>query len=52
VPFISDYILQDPQQIRWALGIVVLGCSTLAALLLWIERRRYQEKIAAAASWA
>ena len=26
VPFISDYILRDPMQIRWGLLIVVVSC--------------------------
>ncbi|HEY0682564.1 MAG TPA: MFS transporter [Steroidobacter sp.] len=51
VPFISDYILQDPMQIRWALLIVVVMGTSIAATLLWLERPLFREKIAATASW-
>ena len=51
VPFISDYILRDPQQIRWALLIVVAGAGTIAAILLWIERPVFRQKVAASAAW-
>ncbi len=51
VPLISDYILKDPMQIRWALSIVVFGAGTLAAILLWLERRPFRERMAAAAQW-
>lgn len=51
VPMISDYILRDPMQIRWALAIVVFGAGSLAALLLWLERRAFRERMAAAAQW-
>ncbi len=51
VPFISDYILQDPMQIRWALLIVVAGASSIAATLLWFVRPLFRQKIAATASW-
>jgi MFS family permease len=51
VPAISDYVLRDPQQIRWGLLIVVVGAGTFAAVLLWLARPVYRVKIAAAASW-
>ena len=51
VPLISDYILQDPMQIRWALSIVVFSAGTLAAVLLWFERKPFRERVAAAAEW-
>lgn len=51
VPIISDYILRDPQQIRWGLSIVVLVGSLLAAVLLWIERPLYRARMAEIASW-
>jgi hypothetical protein len=51
VPFISDYILHDPMQIRWALSIVVAGAGAIAAILLWLERRPFRDRIAAAAAW-
>lgn len=51
VPLISDYVLRDPMQIRWALAIVVFGAGSLAALLLWLERRAFRERMAAAAQW-
>ena len=51
VPFISDYILRDPMQIRWALLIVVAGASSIAATLLWFARPLFREKIAATANW-
>ena len=51
VPFISDHVLHDPMQIRWALLSVVAGAGTLAAVLLWIARRPFQERVAAAAQW-
>lgn len=51
VPFISDYILKDPMQIRWALAIVVFCAATLAASLLWLERKPFRERAAAAAQW-
>lgn len=51
VPFISDYILQDPMQIRWALLIVVVAGSTIAITLLWLERPLFRERLAASANW-
>jgi hypothetical protein len=51
VPFISDYVLEDPMQIRWALLIVVVGATSIAATLLWFARPRFREKIAATAHW-
>jgi hypothetical protein len=51
VPFISDYILHDPQQIRWALAFVVAGAGTTAAILLSLERAVFRKRIAAAAQW-
>jgi MFS family permease len=51
VPFISDYVLQDPMQIRWALLIVVTSGCTIAATLLWFVRPLFRERIAATASW-
>lgn len=51
VPLISDYILKDPSQIRWALAIVVFGAGTLAAILLWFERKPFRARMAAAAQW-
>jgi MFS family permease len=51
VPFISDFILRDPMQIRWALLIVVAGAGTLAAVLLWFARPAYQKQLAATAAW-
>lgn len=51
VPFISDYIIKDPMQIRWALSIVVAGAGSLAAILLWFERSVFRERVAAAAQW-
>jgi MFS family permease len=51
VPLISDYILKDPMQIRWALSIVVFSAGTLAALLLWLERKPFRERVAASAQW-
>lgn len=52
VPFISDYILRDPMQIRWALLIVVVSAGTIAAVLLWLARPVYREKMAATAQWS
>lgn len=51
VPFISDYILKDPMQIRWALSLVVVVATSIAATLLWLARPLYREKIAATANW-
>jgi MFS family permease len=51
VPFISDHILHDPMQIRWALLSVVVGAGTLAAVLLWFARRPFDERVAATAHW-
>ncbi len=51
VPFISDYILRDPQQIRWGLLIVVAGAGSIAALLLWFARPVFREKMTATAAW-
>ncbi len=51
VPFISDYILRDPMQIRWALLMVVAGAGTLAAILLWFARPAYRKLLAATAAW-
>jgi MFS family permease len=51
VPFISDYILRDPMQIRWALMIVVVSATSIAAILLWLARPLFREKIAATANW-
>ena len=51
VPFISDYLLEDPMQIRYALSIVVFGAGTLAAILLWFERPVYRQKVVAAMQW-
>lgn len=52
VPFISDYILRDPMQIRWALLIVVIGAGTTAAVLHWLSRPIFREKMAATANWS
>jgi MFS family permease len=52
VPFISDYILKDPMQIRWALLIVVVIGTAVAATLLWFARPLFRDKIAATAHWA
>jgi MFS family permease len=51
VPFISDHILHDPMQIRWALLAVVVGAGTIAAVLLWIARHPFKERVAATAHW-
>jgi MFS family permease len=51
VPFISDFILKDEMQIRWALLCVVAGAGTVAAILLWFVRDVYKEKVAATAHW-
>jgi MFS family permease len=51
VPFISDYILKDPMQIRWALAAVVVTGTSLAAILLWFVRPLFRERIAATANW-
>ncbi|HMN44385.1 MAG TPA: MFS transporter [Povalibacter sp.] len=51
VPLISDYILKDPMQIRWALSIVVFCAGTLAAFLLWLERKPFRERVSASAQW-
>ena len=51
VPAISDYILRDPQQIRWGLLIVVASAGTIAAVLLWFARPVYRVKMAETASW-
>jgi MFS family permease len=51
VPFISDYVLHDPSQIRWGLAIVVVSCAAIAAALLWYARPKFRERIAATASW-
>ena len=51
VPFISDYILRDPMQIRWALLIVVVSGCAIAATLLWYARPLFRDKIAATAHW-
>ena len=51
VPLISDYIIKDPMQIRYALSIVVFGSGTLAAILLWFERPVYRKQVAAALQW-
>lgn len=52
VPLISDYVLHDPMQIRWALLIVVVSGTTIAATLLWFARPLFRDKIAATAHWA
>jgi MFS family permease len=51
VPLISDYILRDPMQIRWALLIVVATSGTIAAILLWRVRPAYREQVAQSAQW-
>lgn len=51
VPFISDHVLHDPMQIRWALAIVIAFAGTIAAILLWRARGVYREKVAATAEW-
>jgi MFS family permease len=51
VPFISDHILHDPMQIRWALLTVVAGAGTVAAILLWFARPVFRERMAATAEW-
>lgn len=51
VPLISDYVLRDPQQIRWGLFIVVLTSGTIAALLLWRVRPIYRQQVAQTAHW-
>jgi MFS family permease len=51
VPLISDYVLHDPMQIRWALLIVVVSGCTIAATLLWFARPLFRDKIAATVHW-
>ena len=51
VPMISDYILQDPMQIRWGLLVVVVTSGTIAAILLWFARPAYRERVAQTAHW-
>jgi MFS family permease len=48
---ISDYVLGDPLQIRYALLSVVVGAGTIAAVLCWFARRPYRERLAATAQW-
>lgn len=49
VPFISDCIMRDPMQIRWAL-LIVVSATSIAATLLWLARPLFREKIAATAN--
>jgi MFS family permease len=51
VGVISDYVIRDPAEIRYALLIVVLGSGVLAAVFSWFARRPYRERIAATAQW-
>ena len=48
---ISDHVLKDPSQIRYALLAVVLGAGVTAALLCWFARRPYRVRLEAAAQW-
>ncbi len=48
---ISDHVLKDPSQIRYALLTVVLGAGVTAALLCWFARRPYRVRLEAAAQW-
>ena len=52
VGFISEYVLRDPTQIRYALMIVVVGAGTMAAILSWFARAKYRERLALTAQWA
>ena len=51
VPLISDYVLRDPQQIRWGLLIVVVTSGLIAAILLWRVRATYRQQVAQTAHW-
>jgi MFS family permease len=51
VGVISDYVIKDPAEIRYALLIVVLASGILAAVFSWFARRPYKERIAATAQW-
>jgi MFS family permease len=51
VGLISDYVIKDPAEIRYALLIVVVGSGVLAAVFSWFARRPYRERIAATAHW-
>jgi MFS family permease len=51
VGFISEYVLGDPTQIRFALMIVVVGAGTVAAILSWFARAKYRERLALTAQW-
>ncbi|HVF15520.1 MAG TPA: MFS transporter [Steroidobacteraceae bacterium] len=51
VGFISEYVLGDPSQIRYALMIVVVGAGSVAAILSWLARAKYKERLALAAQW-
>lgn len=51
VPFISDYLLEDPSQIRVGLVAVVAVAGAIATVLLWFERPVYRQKVAEAARW-
>jgi hypothetical protein len=51
VGFISEYVLRDPSQIRYALMIVVVGAGSLAAILSWFARAKYRERLALTAQW-
>jgi MFS family permease len=51
VPMISDYVLQDPMQIRWGLLFVVATAGTIAVILLWFVRPVYRQQVAQTAHW-
>jgi MFS family permease len=51
VPYINDHLFHDPKTLRYSLMMVVFGASSLAALLLWLERPLYRAKQREAAGW-
>ena len=51
VGVISDYVIKDPAEIRYALLIVVVTAGVLAAVFSWFARHPYRERIAATAQW-
>ena len=51
VPLISDHVLHDPANLRLAMAIVCALCCSSSAVLLWVLRPIYGQRVREAHDW-